>query len=378
VAPTLQSSDTMSGNCSGRALVRTPAAQTDGATSEGKNQQSRRRQARVMNMLIPWRRLAGLWTRARAAALARSPFAVRWTLAQSLATLRLRGDEVFRALLFTHLSLALRDRPLAEQVQTARQAAVEFHFAMIDRYRCWAMDAASLRDAVRLEGAEHLAPLWGTKPVVLLCPHFLGLEAAAQRLALDGPGMTLYQPSTDPHLESLRNAARRRFNDQLLMPLGTPLHRLARELRRGRLLFLLPDLDVGGGAAAVFAPWFGWPASTVRTPAWCARRLGATLLPTSVQHVGKGRYIVRIEPPMPPLPDDEAEAAAQINACLERLILRAPGHYWWTHPRFLTQPPGQPMLYDAALRAKLQTPAKPAQSRWLQSSNSVQRQENPP
>jgi hypothetical protein len=128
-----------------RAVVRAPAAPTGGATSEGKSQQSRWRQARVMNMLIPWR-LTGLWTRARAAAQARSPFAVRWALAQGLATLRLRGDEVFRALLFTHLSLALRDRPLAEQVQTARQAAVELHFAMIDRYRRRAMDAASLRD----------------------------------------------------------------------------------------------------------------------------------------------------------------------------------------------------------------------------------------
>jgi KDO2-lipid IV(A) lauroyltransferase len=91
------------------------------------------------------------------------------------------------------------------------------------------------------------------------------------------------------------------------------------------------------------------------------------LLPTSVRHAGQGRYIVRIEPPLPALPADEAEAAARINACLERLILRAPGPYWWTHPRFLTQPPGQPMPYGAALRAKLQTPARPAQSRRCQS-----------
>jgi len=302
----------------------------------------------------------GRWVRARAAALARSSFGVRWGLAKALATLRLRGDPLFRDLMFTHIALALRDRPLADQVHTLRQAAVEFHFAMIDRYRCWAMDEPSLREDVQLEGAHHLAPLWGTQPVVLLCPHFVGLEAAAQRVALEGPAMTLYRPGADPHLEALRNAARQRFNDQLLLPLGAPLHRLARELCRGRLLFLLPDLDAGSGAGTVFAPWFGWPASTVRTPAWCARRLGATLLPIAVRHVGRGRYVVRVEPPLPPLPDDDVQATAQINAALERLILEAPGHYWWTHPRFLTQPPGRPARYGAELRARLQAAAMPA------------------
>jgi Kdo2-lipid IVA lauroyltransferase/acyltransferase len=302
----------------------------------------------------------GRWTRARAAALARAPFGVRWALAQAMATLRLRGDALFRGLLFTHIALALRDRPLAEQVHTVRRAAVEFHFGMIDRYRCWTLDATSLREVVQIEGEQHLAPLWGARPVVLLCPHFVGLEAAAQRLALDGPGMTLYQPGADPNLEAFRNEARQRFNSQLLLPLGAPLHRLARELRRGRLLFLLPDLDAGGADGVVFAPWFGWPASTVRTPAWCARRLGAALLPTAVRHVGRGRYVVRIEPPLPPLPDDDVLAAAQINAAMERLILEAPDHYWWTHPRFLTQPPGQPVPYGAALHALLQTEAKSA------------------
>jgi KDO2-lipid IV(A) lauroyltransferase len=300
----------------------------------------------------------GRWSRVRAAVILRTPFFVCWALARTLAALRLRSDELFRGLMFTHISLALRDRSLAEQVQTLRQAAVEFHFAMIDRYRCWAMDAQSLREAVQIEGQQYLTPLWGKSPVVLLCPHFVGFEAAAQRLALEGPAMTLYLPGADPDLDAFRNAARQRFNNQLLLPLGAPLHRLARELRRGRMLFLLPDLDAGGGGGAVFAPWFGWPASTVRTPAWCARRLGATLLPVSVRHVGRGHYILQIQPPLPPLPDDDVQAAAQINAALEHLILEAPGHYWWTHARFQSQLPGQPGPYDESLRARLQTTAK--------------------
>lgn len=295
----------------------------------------------------------GRWSRVRAAVILRTPFFLRWALAKTLAALRLRSDELFRGLMFTHISLALRDRSVAEQVHTLRQAAVEFHFAMMDRYRCWVMDAQSLREAVQIEGEQHLSALWGKSPVVLLCPHFVGLEAAAQRLALEGPAMTLYLPGADPDLEALRNAARQRFNDQLLLPLGAPLLRLARELRRGRMLFLLPDLDAGGGEGSVFAPWFGWPASTARTPAWCARRLGASLLPVSVRHVGRGRYVMQIKPPLPPLPDDDVQAAAQINAALESLILESPTHYWWTHARFQSQPPGQLGPYDESLRARL-------------------------
>jgi KDO2-lipid IV(A) lauroyltransferase len=311
-----------------------------------------------MNTPLAFHPPGGHWARVRAALVLRTPFVVHWALARALAALRLRSDALFRGLMFTHIALALRDRPLAEQVHTLRQAAVEFHFAMIDRYRCWVMDEQSLREAVQIEGEQHLTALWGKRPVVLLCPHFVGLEAAAQRLTLEGPAMTLYRPGSDPDLETLRNAARQRFNDQLLLPLGAPLIRLARELRRGRMLFLLPDLDAGGGEGAVFAPWFGWPASTARTPAWCARRLGATLLPVSVRHVGRGRYVMQIKPPLPPLPDDDVQAAAQINAALESLILESPTHYWWTHARFQSQPPGHLGPYDESLRARLQTAEK--------------------
>jgi KDO2-lipid IV(A) lauroyltransferase len=129
----------------------------------------------------PWRFRAALWWLNR---LAQRPFEARWRWARRLAWLHLRGDPVFQEVLRTNLRLCLPRLTDAERTQLAQANAEETFFAWLDRFRCWRLDPAQLRAQVMLEGIEHLSRAHG-RPVVLVCPHLLGMEAGVQRLSLE-------------------------------------------------------------------------------------------------------------------------------------------------------------------------------------------------
>jgi KDO2-lipid IV(A) lauroyltransferase len=188
----------------------------------------------------------------------------------------------------------------------------------------------------------------GRRPLVLLCPHFVGLEAAAQRLSLEGRMVTLYRPSSHAAFDKWRRASRSRFNEQLLTPLGAPLAATIRAVRQGMPLFLLPDLDPGA-SGALFSPFFGVSAATVRTTAWCAAVLGATVLPVSVHRVGDDRYVTTVHAPLALEGRDLQADTDRVNQSIQALVARHPQQYWWCQPRFATRPGGAPACYSSAV-----------------------------
>lgn len=282
--------------------------------------------------------------------LGRLSFGSRWWLAGRLATASLRRNEVLRELLHTNLSLCLPNMPSAQGAELQRRNAHEMFFALLDRFRLWSLSAEQLVEQVSLVNGAALHRLVGKQPVVLMCPHFLGLEAAAQRLALEVSGMTLYRPSRSAAFESMRSAARQRFGHQRLYSTQAPLLPMIRRLRAGTPLFLLPDLDDGSGSA-VFSPFFGVTAATTPLTAWCAHRAGAAVLPVSVVREDTQRYVVTVHEPLAPPGGDLREGTDHVNAVVEAMVRERPDQYWWAQPRFATRPAGARPLYGpVALR----------------------------
>jgi Kdo2-lipid IVA lauroyltransferase/acyltransferase len=274
----------------------------------------------------------------------------RWTCARALSSLSLRHNPLLKEVLATNLSLCLPDLSPRSVDDLQRTNTQEMFCALLDRFRLWALPQAQLREQVSLINAQGLHRFVGRQPVVLLCPHFLGLEAAAQRLTLEISAVTLYRPSQSEAFEAMRCEARQRFGHQTLYPVGSNLLPMLRRFRAGAPLFLLPDLDSGANGA-VFSPFFGVQAATSPLAAWCALRAGAVLLPVSVKRLHRGYHEVTIHDPLPPLAPDIAQGTHQVNAAIEQLIRATPEHYWWAQPRFATRPPGAKKLYSEAVLA---------------------------
>jgi len=221
--------------------------------------------------------------------------------------------------------------------------------SVIDRGLCWFGDRQAILDTVRIEGLEHLdALLQAKRPIVLLAPHFIGLDAAATRLTLFlKESATLYTEQRDPDVDRLVREGRGRFNRVHLISRREGVRGLIRQLRLGIPVYYLPDMDFGR-KGAVFAPFFGVPASTLTATAQIAGAWQAAIVPIiSRLDPDTGRYRIDVLAPLADFPgtDGVEEATARLNRLIETWIRPDPAQYYWVHKRFKTRPRGEPKPY---------------------------------
>ena len=218
-----------------------------------------------------------------------------------------------------------------------------FAQGLVDRAWLWHAPAARLRRLIRLSGTEHLRAAAG-KPVVLLAPHFVGLDAAWMRLTLDCRMATMYANQKNEAFNQALIAGRCRFNDPILLSRQAGIREAFRAIRTGLPFYFLPDMDFGP-RDAMFIPFFGIPAATVTSVSRIARLSGAMVLPCVATLTGNG-YEVVVHPPWTDYPGASIETdTRRMNAFVEEQVRIAPAQYHWLHKRFKTRPPGAPPFY---------------------------------
>jgi len=224
-----------------------------------------------------------------------------------------------------------------------RQTFRLFGQGFIDRAVLWHAPPDRLRQMISVRGAEHLAACAG-RPVILLAPHFVGLDAAWVRLTLDARMATMYANQKNPAFNQALIAGRSRFNDPVLLSRQDGVREAFRAMRSGLPLYYLPDMDFGA-RDAIFVPFFGVPAATVTAVSRIAGLAGAAVLPCVTTLTPAG-YEVVIHPPWQDYPCGDIEAdTRRMNAFIEQQVRAAPAQYHWLHKRFKTRPPGAASLY---------------------------------
>lgn len=241
-----------------------------------------------------------------------------------------------------------------EWTDTEREAVLQRHFrllalSIIDRGLIWFGNPDRVRQTVQLSGYEHLEQhVKAGEKVIILAPHFIGLDAAGTRVTMDSPQTaTFYTPSSDADIDDLMREGRSRFNESFLISRHDGVRGLIRLLRKGIPVYYLPDMDFGIEGAA-FVPFFGLQAATLLSTAQIARSWNAKVLPiVSRLDEHTGIYHVELMPPIPDFPGNDGPEAdtARINALLEGWIRKDPAQYYWVHRRFKTRPPGEPKPY---------------------------------
>ena len=120
--------------------------------------------------------------------------------------------------------------------------------------------------------------------------------------------------------------------------------------KRGGLDAILEVLEAGhtvvfpfdqhaGGRDAIKVDFFGHPAGTLRSLAVLALSTGATVLPAASWREADGGHVLRFEPPLPLLDDEDTNEAIRLNTraynrALETLVLRHPEQWFWVHRRW--------------------------------------------
>jgi KDO2-lipid IV(A) lauroyltransferase len=226
------------------------------------------------------------------------------------------------------------ERPRAAQRKIERAHFRAFAQALFDMGIAWWASRWRLKRLTRFRHREifDTARAQG-KNIILLAPHFLGLEVGGERMSMEGPLVSVFRHPDNELLRLVMERGRRRFGAELVEH-NKPFTALVRKVKKGSLFYYLPDQDAGR-RMSVFAPFFGIPAATF------------AVLPciTYQRPYGLGYEIV-FHPPLKPYPTDDVLAdTARMNHVIEEAARERPEQYFWLHKRFKTRPAEEKDFY---------------------------------
>jgi KDO2-lipid IV(A) lauroyltransferase len=230
-----------------------------------------------------------------------------------------------------------------EREKLARAHFRAFCRSFVDRGILWWSPPERIERFISIEGHENLRSLAG-KPVVILAPHFLGLDAGGLRLAKEYTMASMYSRQKDRLFDRLMYQGRLRFGGRLF-PRQAGIRKVLRAIQSGDAFYYLPDMDFGP-KASVFVPFFGVPAATTVGLSYIARLTDAHVVPCVTRMLPDGRYAARLYPAWTGFPSgDDAADARRLLAFIEECVLEMPEQYLWMHKRFKTRPAGEPRFY---------------------------------
>lgn len=178
--------------------------------------------------------------------------------------------------------------------------------------------------------------------IIFLTPHLGCFEITAQAIAQQTRLMVMYRPPRKSALKPLVEGARARQNLELAPATLGGVRMMAKALKQGRPIGLLPDQTPRDGDG-VWADFFAKPAYTMTLPAKLQKMSGAVMLLTYAKRLPWGRgFLVRFVPFVPELDFSQAspqQQARAINQAMEELIAQCPDQYTWSYNRYKV-PPG--------------------------------------
>lgn len=269
-----------------------------------------------------------------------------------------RMGDAFGALLFrtmkkrrnialTNLRLCLPERTEDERSAIARMHFQAYSRSVWERSILWWASEARLKRLIRIEPAVP-SEVIRTRPTILLCPHFVGLDVAGVAVTLEMAVCSIYVPQSSRTFDERLRNGRSRFSPNRLFSRKEGVKPIIRAIREGLPFFMLPDMDFGGKDAE-FIPFFDVPAATLTALPRIAAATGAQVIPVVATFLPNYQgWKVQFYPAWESYPGaDMTLATRQMNSFIEARIREAPAEYFWTHKRFKTRPPGTPGVYEA-------------------------------
>lgn len=251
-----------------------------------------------------------------------------------------------RHVVMTNLRLCFPQLSEAERSALAQGHFEGFGRTFLDRGLLWWASPERIRQVVRIEGLEYLAALKGN-PVILLAPHFLGIEMSWARLGMEVDMCGIYANQKNPVFNAALYKGRQRFGQPLILSRQESMRKTIKAVKDGMPLFYQPDLDYGR-RDTIFVPFFGVPAATVTGLSRLAGMTGAAVVPLVSRMTDTG-YVVELGAPWQNFPcagDEGVETdTRRMNAFIETQVRTMPEQYYWLHRRFKTRPPGENKVY---------------------------------
>ena len=246
-----------------------------------------------------------------------------------------------------HINLKLCFPELADRERTriARAHFSALGRALLERGILWHAPQQRIERFVRFEDVHHFEAVYG-QPVVILAPHFVGLDMGGTLFAIHWKAASMYGKQKNPDLDAAMRRGRERFGDPILISRQDGIRPVIRVIRDGFPFYYLPDADLGP-KESIFVPFFGVQTATVPALSRLAQVGRARVVPIVTRQLPDGEgYAARFYPAWDDYPTGDIEAdTRRMNEFIEARVREIPEQYYWVHKRFKTRPPGEPPIY---------------------------------
>ena len=268
-------------------------------------------------------------------------------LGQGLGVLLMVFGGQRRRIVRKNLDLCFPDLSSEERWQLARSHFQYLGRSLLERTLLWWSPRERLERLIQVQGDAQVRTLLDTgQPVILLVPHFVGLDAGGTAIAMRFNTVNIYAEQSSATFDKLVLKGRRRFGDQLLLARREGARSTVKAMKSGRPFHYSPDINMRR-REAIFVPFFGIPAATTEGLSRLAKAAGAVVMPCVTRMLPGGQgYVVEIGDPWPDFPTENSTAdTIRMNLWIESTIRTMPAQYLWVHRRFKTRPLGEPRVY---------------------------------
>ena len=220
--------------------------------------------------------------------------------------------------------------------------------SIAERSLIWLGSANAISKMIVLDSAVDLSD---RKPRILVNMHFTGIEGS---IVISALAKERGWPRTSGFFQRMKNSFfnerifrwRNRFGGNAIDRQGNLLP-LIREIRRGNLIIIAPDLDLGL-KDSVFVPFFGIQTNTITAVSRLASITGAEVcMMVTTLEADQSRYCCTISKPIEHFPSDDLVAdTARLNGLYEAEIRQHIPEYYWVHKRFKNRPAGEASPYS--------------------------------
>ena len=264
-------------------------------------------------------------------------------LARGLGTLLFHWGR--KRVTLTNLELCFPSMTDAEREHIGRGVFQNLARSTLELGRVWYSPVEVALANVTLIDKHYFEAWRGKQPLIVLAPHFVGLDMGGTRFSQEYPEVfSMYSEQKNKVFDRALRRARQRFSNATLITRQQGLRPVLTALKEKRAFYYLPDMDFGA-RDAVFVDFFGVKTATVTALSRLAKITGAKVIPLVTRQTADG-YEARFYPAWNDFPTGDAMAdARRLNAFLEQRIVEMPDQYFWVHKRFKTRPPGEPSLY---------------------------------
>ena len=192
-----------------------------------------------------------------------------------------------------------------------------------------------LKSNIQLEGGEILEQIKkeGT-PVIFVSGHFSNFELMAMQIEKSGVNLAaIYRPLNNIFLNVLMERIRKKYICKNQIKKGTSgVRQLLKLFKEGYSIALMIDQRVSEG---IRSKLFNEDAFTTTIPAQFIKKFGCKIVPIYIERSSDINFHIKIDKTIEFSKDSSTEKITRdLNIWLEKMILKNPGKWIWSHNRW--------------------------------------------